>query len=258
MTGVRPTALVTGASSGIGRAFAVLLAERGHDVVAVARDEARLRELAAELGDDRVEVLPADLATSAGRQRVEERLGDRSRPVDVLVNNAGFGNTGSFVDLDPGAEEAQIEVNVVALARLARAALPLMIERGSGGVINVASIAGFSPAPGNATYGATKAFVIALSLALREELRGTGVRCVALCPGFTRTEFQARAGYAENKIPGPLWQDASTVAKAGLDALGRDPGIAVPGILNKIGILSLRAVPYRARARMASLISRQT
>ena len=258
MTQARRTALVTGASSGIGRCFADTLAARGYDVVAVARDKARLDDLAAEVGGERVEVLVADLTEPTDLARVEERLADADRPVDLLVNNAGFGTTGRFAETDADAEEGQILLNVVALTRLARAALPQMIGRRAGAVVNVGSIAGFSPAPGNATYGATKAYVIALSLALREELRGTGVRCLALCPGFTRTEFQARAGYAENKIPGILWQDAPAVVNSALDALEGDPGIVVPGVLNKAGIVGLRLVPMRLRGRVASLVSRQT
>lgn len=258
MSAAPPVALVTGASSGIGRAFALLLAERGHDLVVVARDVMRLEELAEQIGPDRVEVLAADLTDDEGLAEVEDRLAEADRPVDLLVNNAGFGRTGRFVELPADGEEDQIRLNVMALTRLARAGLPPMIGRGRGGVINVSSIAGFAPAPVNATYGATKAYVTGLSLAIREELRGTGVRCLALCPGFTRTEFQARAGYASNRVPRLLWQDAPTVARAGLAGLERDAGIVVPGILNKLGIAGLRLVPHRMQARVvSSLVSRQ-
>ncbi|MDQ1533791.1 MAG: uncharacterized protein QOF28_1552, partial [Actinomycetota bacterium] len=184
------TALVTGASAGIGAEFVSQLASRGNDVVLVARDAARLEALATELGARhrvQTEVLVADLTDPAQLACIEDRLTDRARPVDVLVNNAGFGTNGRFSELDRDIETREVNLNVVALVRLTHAALGPMTERGSGGVLNVSSLAGGQPTPGNATYGATKAFVTSFTQSVREELRGTGVKITLVCPGFTRT-----------------------------------------------------------------------
>ena len=183
----RPVALVTGASAGIGRAFATTLARNGHDLVVVARDTARLDALAKELEaahGTTTEVLTADLSHGADVATVEARLADSARPIDLLVNNAGFGTMGRFHELPIRGEISEIGLNVVAVTRLTHAALPGMVERGCGGVINVSSIAGVQPTPLNATYGATKAFVTSLSEAIHEELKGTGVNCMVLCPGL--------------------------------------------------------------------------
>jgi short-subunit dehydrogenase len=252
----RPVALVTGASSGIGHAFARALADRGHDLVLVARDEGRLKELAGLVATD-AEVLPADLADREQLAAVEERLRDQSRPVDLLVNNAGFGTTGKFVDLPIDEEDREIRLNVLALTRLAGAALPGMIERRRGGVINVASIAAFQPTPGTATYGATKSYVLNFTQALREELRGTGVKALVLCPGFTKTEFQEHANYEVKGLATRLWQTAEAVADAGLKALDRDSGVCVPGAANKAAAAATHLVPRRLLPRVAGLISSQ-
>jgi short-subunit dehydrogenase len=249
----RPVALVTGASSGIGRAFAVALAERGHDLVVVARDETRLKDLATTLAVD-VEVLAADLATDEGVAATEQRLG---AGVDLLVNNAGFGTSGRFAELPIDEEDREIRLNVLALTRLTHAALPSMLSAHKGGILNVASIAGLSPSPGNATYGATKAYVVSFTQAIRAELRGTGVKALALCPGFTRTEFQQRAGYNSSHIPSFLWQSAERVVATALKDLDRDTGICVPGIANKVTAAGTHLVPRRALARVAGMISSQ-
>ena len=194
-TNARPVALVTGASAGIGRSFAYALADRGHDLVLVARDTARLEALAKEIGDAygaACEVLTADLADGDALVRVETRLADAARPLDLLVNNAGFGTSGKFHTMPVDREEQEIRLNVVALVRLCHAALDAQVARGRGGVINVASIAGYQPTPGNATYGATKAFVSSFSQAVHEELKGTGVRCMVLSPGLH-----------PDRVPGP-------------------------------------------------------
>ena len=252
-----PTALVTGASAGIGAAFAEALAARGNDLVLVARDTARLDQLAARLksahGVDG-EVLTADLTAEDGVSTVEERL---RTPVDLLVNNAGFGTVGKFAELPLEAELREIQLNVVALVRLCRAALQAMIEQGAGGIINVASVAAFQPTPFNATYGATKAFVRSFSHSLHEEARGTGVRVTVLCPGFTKTEFQERAGIDSSGIPGFLWQAAEEVVAAGLQANDRNRAECVPGILNRVSASLSDAVPPSLSRRMAGRVVRR-
>ncbi|HEY3241638.1 MAG TPA: SDR family oxidoreductase, partial [Acidimicrobiia bacterium] len=186
-------ALVTGASGGIGEVLARRLAARGCHLVLVARTEPALEKLASELsaahGVD-VEVLPADLITEEGVAAVEARLAqDGAPPVDLLVNNAGYGSAGPFAELDPARVAGEVRLNVLALVRLTRAAVPGMVARGRGSVLNVSSVASLQPLPNMATYAATKAFVTSFSESLHEELRGRGVTVTALLPGFTRTGF---------------------------------------------------------------------
>ncbi|MGB5760022.1 MAG: SDR family oxidoreductase, partial [Acidimicrobiales bacterium] len=212
-------ALITGASSGIGKAFARLLAAQGTDLVVVARDEARLTALATELeqGDGvTVEVLVADLADRSQLETVAERLQSTTSPIDLLINNAGFGFTGDFIDLDPDRETSVVDVNVSAMHRLAHAAGTAMSARQRGGIINVSSVAGFGPSPKAATYAATKAFVTSFSEALHMELGPFGVVVSCLCPGLTRTEFQQRANSPTAAVPAAFWQSADVVAAAGL------------------------------------------
>ena len=223
-----PTALVTGASSGIGLEFARQLAANGHDLVVVARDEARLKELANEV-TTATEVLPADLTDGDDVAAVEARLSDASRPVDVLVNNAGFGTMGPFAQLPIEDEEREIRLNVIALVRLTRAALPGMLDRKRGGILNVSSIGAFQPGPFNATYSATKAFVSSFTEAVHEEVRGTGVHVIALCPGLTKTGFQEASGATASTMPGFLWQTSEQVVKTALRDLGRNHAVSVPG-----------------------------
>jgi short-subunit dehydrogenase len=253
----RPTALVTGASAGIGRAFAEQLAARGHDLVVVARDAARLEALAKELDaahGAKVEVLAADLATGEGINTVELRVVDDARPVDLLVNNAGFGTVGKFHELPISREISEIGLNVVAVVRLTHAALAGMVARGRGGVINVASIAAYQPTPLNATYGATKAYVSSLSQAVHEELAGTGVNCMVLCPGFTRTEFQERAGIDSSGVPDFLWQDAATVVTHALAAFDKGRAVCVPGALNRVTAGFSSTAPAGLTRKVAGLI----
>jgi uncharacterized protein len=228
-----PVALVTGASVGIGEQFARQLADRGHDVVLVARDTARLEALAKEIEGvhgTHAEVLAADLTDTAQLATVEARV----RSVDLLVNNAGFGTFGPLHTLDVDTEIREINLNVVALVRLTHAAAAAMAERGRGGILNVSSLAGFQPGPSNATYSATKAFVTSFTEAVHEELKGTGVSVTALCPGFTRTEFQERANAPASEVPGFLWQEAPEVARAGLDGVAKNRAIVIPGAANKV------------------------
>ena len=246
----RPVALVTGASLGIGEQFARLLAERGNDLVLVARDAARLDALAKELEAkhaNRCEVLAADLTAVEPRAVVEARVAD----VDVLVNNAGFGSFGNFFELDVDTEDQQIQLNVVALMRLTHAATRGMVARGRGGILNVASLAGYQPTPNNATYAATKAFVLSFSQAVHEELKGTGVAVSVLAPGFTYTGFQARADFDPKSVPGFLWQEAEPVARAGLDGLAKNRAVIVPGAVNKVAAGLSSVAPFSVTRRVA-------
>ncbi len=233
------TALITGASSGIGEGFARRLAERGYDLILVARRAERLAERAALLttqyGVD-VEVLPADLATDEGIRRVEARIIDCDT-LDLLVNNAGFGTTGRFAEIDLGPQLAMIHVHVIAPVRLTRAALPGMLRRGAGGIVNVSSVAAFWPNPGSVTYSATKAYLNAFSEALAHELRGTGVTVQALCPGFTRTEFHDTAtftGFDRGVIPEALWMSVQEVVEASLRGLEREQIIVIPRLIYRV------------------------
>jgi short-subunit dehydrogenase len=253
------TALVTGASSGIGRAFAVALAERGSDLVVVARRRPELDTLAAELigaHGRSVEVIAADLSDPAQRASVEARVADRSRPVDLLVNAAGFGTQGFFADLPLDREEREVLLNVLALVRLTRAALPGMIERKRGGVINVSSLAGDQAIPMWATYSATKAYVTTFSRAVDSELKGTGVRVHVLRPGFTHTEFHEQSGFSRELIPGPAWMRAEDVAKAALSALSRHRGESIPGLHNRVVALASRLSPWALTRQVLRLATR--
>jgi uncharacterized protein len=246
-------ALVTGASSGIGETFARRLAARGTALVLVARRQDRLETLAKEL-DVAVEVLAADLGDPDGLRRVEERVAASTDPVDLLVNNAGFGTSGRFATLPVEREEEEIRVNVLAVVRLTRAALPGMVERDAGGIVNVSSLAAFQPDPGNATYGATKAFVLSFSEAVAEELRHTGVHVQALCPGYTRTEFQTTAEYETSRIPKAVWQSADQVVDASLAALDKGKVLCVPGPHNKVAAVGSGFLPRVLRRRLAGVM----
>lgn len=258
----RPIALVTGASSGIGEHLARQLAERGHDLVLVARDEGRLEALAKELEgacNAASQVLPADLTDPDQLRTVEDRCHDRGAPIDVLVNNAGFGSFGAFHDLDVDAEVREIQLNVVALVRLTHAGVSEMVPRGRGGILNVSSLAGFQPGPMNATYGATKAFVTSFTEAVHEEVKGTGVSVTVLCPGFTRTGFQIAANVPEGDVPGFMWQEAGEVATVGLDALEKNHAIAIPGSMNKVLGTFSSITPHAITRRIgAAVIKRAT
>lgn len=246
-----PVALVTGASSGIGAAIARELARRGFDLVLVARDRARLEAVASGTGAT-CEVLAADLTEPEGCAAFEARLG--AEPViDVCVNNAGIGTYGPFHEGDLAAEDRQVRLNVLALVRLSHATARAMAARGRGAILNVSSLASFQPIPENATYAATKAFVTSFTQALHEELRPYGVRVTVLCPGYTHTEFHARAGADMSAVPGPLWQDADEVARAGIDALERGRAVCVPGALNRV-TAALASVAPRAVTRKAARV----
>lgn len=240
-------ALVTGASSGIGEAFARRLLDVGVEVIAVARREDRLR------GIEGAEPLVADLTTEAGLAAVEERLGG----VDLLINNAGFGTTGALVDADPDRMLREIALDVTAVARLTRAALPSMVARGSGAVLNVSSVVGFLPTPRMATYAGSKAFVTSFTESVAEELKGTGVRVAVLCPGLTRTEFQeiSHDGQPRN-LPSFAWQAPEEVARAGLEGLAAGKVVIVPGWHNQAVAAAAQLTPRGVLRRVTGLAQR--
>ncbi|MER7057765.1 MULTISPECIES: SDR family oxidoreductase [unclassified Streptomyces] len=237
------TALITGSTAGIGAAFARRLAADGHDLVLVARDTERLRDQATELHDRHgieAKVLTADLSTDAGIEAVAARLGERRSPVDLLINNAGFGNKGRFLDVSMADELTMLKVHCEAVLRLTSAAAETMRERGRGGVVNVASVAAFVP---RGTYGASKAWVVQFTQGVAKDLAGSGVRMMALCPGFVRTEFHERAGMGTDNIPGWMWLDADKVVAAALDDLSRGKSLSIPDPRYKALMGAAKLVP---------------
>jgi short-subunit dehydrogenase len=258
MTTTWSRALITGASSGIGRALAVQLASEGIDLVLVARGAERLVELAAELEGAhgvKVEVVAADLTIDDERRRVEARL-VAEPDVDLLVNNAGFGSYGPLAELDLENEVNEIELNVVALVRLTRTVLPRMVERGRGWVLNVSSMASLQATPGHATYGATKAFVTSFSESVHEEVRGSGVRVTAVLPGYTHTEFHVRAELTGTaKIPAVLWQTAEACAAEALDGARAGRAVVVTGRANQVVAAGGALLPRVVKRRIVRAMS---
>jgi hypothetical protein len=254
----RPRALITGASGGIGGAFARQLAKRGHDLVLVARRRERMEKLAAELTDAHgveVEVVEADLAKDGDVSAVEERV--RRGDIDLLVNDAGFGTRGEFAGLPLARELEELDVNVRALMRLTHAALGPMVERGRGGVINVASTGAFQPVPHMATYAATKAFVLHFSEALHEEVRGKGVTVTCLCPGPVKTEFQEVAGVNDRSVPSMAWKSTDDVVESALKAVSARRAITVPGALNRLTATAVKLMPRFVARRVAGSMFKQ-
>ena len=240
------TALVTGASAGIGRELARLAAKDGHDLVLVARRRDRLEELAAELTAAHgvvVTVIGADLSDQAAPADIAERLRAAGTRVDFLINNAGFGSCGPFSGADLEREVAMIHLNVRALVQLTRLFMPEMLARKSGRILNVASVAGFVPGPYMATYYASKAFVLSFTEALATELRGTGVTATASCPGPTVTEFGAVAHSADTNLFRRGAADASSVAHHAYRAMLAGKVVAIPGLMNKLIAQSTRLAP---------------
>ena len=238
----RPIALITGPTSGLGAGYARRLARDGFDLVLVARDIARLEDLAVELraanGID-VEVLAADLSVADDRDRVVQRL---AAGVRVLVNNAGFGTSGEFWTTDPALLQRQLDVNVTAVMHLTRAALPPMLEAGAGSVINIASVAGLLSGRGS-TYSASKAWVVFFSEGLANGLDGTGVGVHAVCPGFVRTEFHQRAGIEMASIPAPLWLTVDDVVSESLADIAKGKVVSIPCPQYKVLTSAGRLVP---------------
>lgn len=246
------TAVVTGASSGIGAEIARELARRGHGVTLVARRAAEMEELAEELRGTtslRCEVLPADLTDRAERAALVERVADLGLDVDIVVNNAGMSTVGPVSAADPGREMQMVELDVVAVVDLCTRWLPGMVQRRSGAVLNVASTAAFQPLPGQAGYGASKAFVLSYTRAIRGELRGTGVTATALCPGPVHTGFGEAAGFdledAEASLPAFMWEPVEAVALCGVDAMADGRDVAIPGAANRVSAVVSGLVPKR-------------
>ncbi|MFI0407515.1 SDR family NAD(P)-dependent oxidoreductase [Actinomadura sp. 3N508] len=247
-----PTAFITGATAGIGAAFARRLASDGFDLVLLARDAERLERTAAELHERyavRAEALPADLAAENGLAAAEERVRDG---VDLLINNAGFGHKGVFLDVPVSDEVTMLKVHCEAVLRLTHAVLPGMLDRGRGGIVNVASAAAFAT---RGTYGASKAWVVNFSQAVAADIRRRsdgGVRVMALCPGYVRTEFHDRAEMDMSDLPEFMWLDKDAVVAAGLRDLRRGVQVSIPGAQYKALIGATRFLPRGLVARLSS------
>lgn len=249
-----PSALITGATAGIGAAFARRLAADGFSLVLVARDEDRLGASAESLRlryGVGVEVLPADLATDEGLGKVEKRLAEG---IDLLVNNAGFGHPGSFLDVPVAEELRMLKVHCEAVLRLTMAALPGMRERDRGAVINVASVAAFFT---RGSYSASKAWVVNYSESVAAELTGTRVRVMALCPGFVRTEFHERASMDTSGIPDFLWLSADDVVREAMRDLARGRRVSVPDLRYKIIVGVGRLIPKGLAGQVSRRLGRE-
>jgi short-subunit dehydrogenase len=254
-------ALITGATAGIGAAFARELARAGHELVLVARDAERLGSVCARLAADfgvRAQPLAADLTRPEGLAAVAAAI--EERPVELLINNAGLGLNTSFLKSSIDDEMHLLKLNVVAVMHLTHAALPGMIERGGGGIVNVSSVAGFAATMPGSTYPASKAWVTSFSEAVGLLVRDRGVRVTALCPGFTRTEFHQRAGIAAGQMPGWVWLSADDVVRQGLRDLRAGKLVSVPSLRYKAAVAAIkvtpRAVLHRVMARGARRMGR--
>ena len=255
------TCLVTGASSGIGEEIAGLLAARGLGVTLVARTESKLRALADSLADRhgvRVEVLATDLSDAEARATLPGRVADLGLEVNVLVNNAGFSTLGTVFRADAAREIAMVRTDVEAVVHLCTLFTPGMVERRSGCVLNVASTSAFQPIPGQAGYGASKAFVLSYTQAMREELRPHGVTATALCPGPVDTGFGAAAGFDADEVaklmPPLFWESASDVAKAGVDGTDANHAVVIPGLANRVSARAAWLSPRRVLVPMLARV----
>jgi uncharacterized protein len=257
MSGV---ALITGASAGLGLELAKLFAKDKVDLVLVARRRDKLDALASELSKEhgvKVHVVAADLTDHAAPKAIFDQVTALGVPVDYVVNNAGFGSNGAFVELDAKREVEMVEVNVTALLHLTRLFLPGMVQRKRGRVLNVGSTAGFFPGPFMATYFATKAFVLSFTEALAFELEGTGVTATVLCPGATATEFAQVAGNDKSKLFQSGVADAASVARAGYLGMKAGKVIAVPGAMNRLNVfLGPRLAPRGLIRKIAARLNR--
>ena len=247
--------LVTGASAGIGCELAKVFAARGYRLVLVARNEARLSKLAGQLASEhgvQTRILPKDLSLPNAASEVFAELERDKLPISILVNNAGFGLKGDFAKASLPVHVEMMQVNLTALVQLTHLFLQPMIARGKGKILNLASTAAFEPGPLMAIYYASKAFVFSFSYALADELAGTGVTVTTLCPGPTRTEFQARAGTGRSKRIASIWMmEADEVAKRGFEGLMTGRRVVIPGFMNKLGFILAKCSPIRLAAKVA-------
>jgi hypothetical protein len=249
---LKKVALVTGASAGLGVEFARQLSKRGHRLVLVARRKERLEKLAKELGNARAVAIDLSKANAAAKLIAD--LEEKGEVVDLLVNNAGFGLIGRFAELDAKRLRQMIDLNVGVLTDLCRAVAPGMIERESGGIINVASTAAFQPGPKMAVYFATKAFVLSFTEALHEELRPNGIKVSCLCPGPTHTEFGEVAGFGGNGMFDHVAMGPVEVVEKGLAGLDKNRAVVVPGWMNKVTAASNRFAPRSVVRKIAGAI----
>lgn len=246
----RPVTLVTGASAGLGAEFARACARRGEELVLVARRRERLEALADEIGGDPL-VIAADLSRPGAAASLVGEIEAEGRTVATLINNAGYGLAGRFTDLPLDRQSAMIDLNVRTLTELAHLVLPAMLERRGGAILNVASTAAFQPGPGIAVYFATKAYVLSFTEALHQELKGTGIKVSALCPGPTTTEFGEVAGVSGRRFE-RFAADAQSVVRAGLEGLARNQAVIVPGAMNKATAQAGRFIPRAAMRRIVA------
>lgn len=247
-------ALITGASSGIGAAIARQVAAEGTETVLVARSADRLRSLAAELPAPS-EVLVADLSDLTQLREVIARVARREQVVDLVVNNAGYGATGDLVGRPVDEWLDMVQVNVSAVLALTHAALArFRADGGPGGILNVASVAGFAGSAGFGVYSATKSFLVTFGAAVHDEARADGVTVTTLCPGLTHTEFHERAGTDSLDVPEWFWQSAEEVAAAGLSAVAKGQALVIPGVVNKVAVSGSRLVPLRAQRRVVAAV----
>jgi short-subunit dehydrogenase len=254
------TALITGASTGIGYELGKCFAADRHNLILIARQEARLRQVAAELSEQfsvSARVIVADLAKPDAPQKIADEIRQDSLQVDYLVNNAGFGLGGKFSETDLAAELEMMQVNMVALVHLTKLFLPAMVARRSGKIMNVASTAAFQPGPLMAVYYASKAFVLSFTEAIANELAGTGVTVTALCPGPTQSEFQRRAHIENTRLVKGKFMGmmtAETVAPIGYGGLMQGKRLVIPGLINKVGVQSVRLSPRRLATQVARML----
>jgi short-subunit dehydrogenase len=251
---VAPVALVTGASGGIGKDLAVLLAARKHDLVLVARSRDKLAELAGSIEKEHgvaVTVLTADLTDPATPDLIAKVVNEKGLAIDVLVNNAGLGSYGPFAEIDAKTDLGLIALNVTSLTHMSKLFLPPMLARKRGRILNVGSTAGFVPGPLMAVYYATKAYVLSLSVALSNEVAGSGVTVTCLCPGATRTGFDTTAGNDKTRLFKGRVMGSMEVAKTGLDAMFRGDVISVPGFMNRLKASTSGLAPRTLLAKIA-------
>ncbi len=249
------TALITGASSGIGYELATLFAQDGHSLILVARREDRLKAIQTELTEKfgvSIQIIPIDLTKPNASQQLFEKIQDQ--PISFLVNNAGFGNFDPFVHIKLEKDYQLLQLNIIALTELTKLCLPQMLKQKHGKILNVSSISAFQPGPYMATYFASKAYVLSFSQALAYELKGSGISVTCLCPGPTKTEFHAKAKMQNSRIFQSQMMSAKKVAEIGYHAMLRGKRVVIPGLINKILIFLTRFAPYRLATTVSGFL----